>query len=119
MLAKRAKAMRELVLAVGGDLRGDENRKAWLARVARAVGCSPRMIRSAWQNEIRDPEHKITFKLQRALEARARNEEAAAKDEYRELQDRLAKLECRLMEIDPSFRSQKADEVREAIRRRG
>jgi hypothetical protein len=102
-------------LQVGGDLRGDENRKAWINRVARMAGISPRLARSAWYEQIKDPEHKVIWKLKRALEARAQQQEAAAQNEYRELQERLERLERRLLEIDPGFLSSPADEVRETL----
>jgi hypothetical protein len=109
MLAKRAKAMRGLVLEVGGSLRAGENRKAWLARIARTIGVSPRMTRSAWEGSIKDPEHKIVWKLQRALEAKAQEQEAAARNEIRELTERLAILERRLLEDDAHVERASAD----------
>lgn len=44
-------SMRELVIAVGGDLAPGENRKAWLARVAEWAGISPRVAAAAYYGE--------------------------------------------------------------------
>ncbi len=112
MSAKRAKAMRDLVLEVGGNLRGDENRKSWLARVARTIGVTPRMARAAWQNEIKDPEHKVVWKL-RAAVAR---QEAEAKDELQKLHERLARIERALVQVDPDFHSEDVDALRQQMR---
>src|SRR5258706_8307489 len=68
-------AMRELVIAVGGNLRPTENRKSWLGRVARLAGLSPRVVRAAWQNE--QASQKTRNQLQLAA---ARNDLAALAD---------------------------------------
>ena|SRR5258706_11161970 len=68
-------AMRELVIAVGGNLRPTENRKSWLGRVARLAGLSPRVVRAAWQNE--QASQKTRNQLQLAA---ARNELQALAD---------------------------------------
>ena len=115
MSAKRAKEMRDLLLTVGGNIRGDENRKAWLARVARAIGVSPRMARAAWQNEIKDPEHKIVWKLRAAV---ARHE-AEAKNELAELRERLSRIERALIQVDPDFHSSDVDALRQQMRGMG
>jgi hypothetical protein len=83
-------AMRELVIAVGGNLRPTENRKGWLARVARLAGLSPRVVRAAWQNE------------QASRETRNKLQLAAAKNELQALAD-LAEL---LRHGDADFFSQ-------------
>lgn len=44
-------SMRELVIAVGGPLMADENRKSWLDRVADLAGISPRVARAAFYQE--------------------------------------------------------------------
>lgn len=58
--------MRALVISVGGPLRADENRKSWLARVARQAGITVRAAKAAFYNEIADPEHKTFWKLREA-----------------------------------------------------
>lgn len=58
--------MRSLVLAVGGPLRADENRKRWFERVAQTAGISPSMARKAYRGYLRDPEHKTFWLLREA-----------------------------------------------------
>lgn len=48
---KSSTSMRNLVRAVGGPLQEGENRKAWLARVARIADVSWRVARAAFHGE--------------------------------------------------------------------
>src|SRR5258706_11279353 len=68
-------SMRELVIAVGGNLRPTENRTSWLARVANAAGLSYRVVRAVWHEE------QISQKTRNKLQlAAARNELQALAD---------------------------------------
>lgn len=57
--------MRELVCAVGGPLRPTENRKSWLARVARQAGITARAAKAAFYGEI-NADNKVAWKLRAA-----------------------------------------------------
>jgi hypothetical protein len=94
-------AMRELVIAVGGNLRPTENRKSWLERVARVAGLSPRVVRAAWQNE------------QASRETRNKLQLAAAKNELAALAD-LAEL---LRHRDEDFHRPEIAALVETLRR--
>lgn len=50
-MEKDSTQMRAMVRAVGGPLREGENRKAWIFRVATAVGSSYRVIAAAFYGE--------------------------------------------------------------------
>jgi hypothetical protein len=66
---------RNLVAAIGGDLRPFENRKAWLTRVAKLVGKSYRVVSGAFY---REPLSKDTEQaLQRAAAEKKKNEDHA------------------------------------------
>lgn len=91
----RGDKMRELVLAVGGPMRAEENRKRWLDRVARLAGLSPGDVVRAWYGRIKDPEHKIFWKLREAQRQQQR-EDADAREELARIKARLSILESRL-----------------------
>lgn len=82
---KREKSsMRELVFAVGGIERPGENRKSWLARVARAAGISPRSAAAAFYGELRGEMHRA------GVEAKLKA--AAGKQEAKDLATRFENL---------------------------
>ncbi len=83
--------MRELVIAVGGNLLPAENRKAWLSRIAATAGLSYRVVRAAWHNE------------QISQETRNKLQRAAAQNEARRLQELYETLITRLQQVDSDF----------------
>lgn len=111
------KTMRELVAAYGGAMRPGENLKGWINRVARSLNESPRMVRAAWSGEIKNPDHRLKWKLTDALRRRADAAEAQGRVELEELQNRIAALESRLMAIDPDFHSATLTALGAAMRR--
>lgn len=72
--ASTERKMRDLVYAVGGEVRSGENRKGWLARVARAAGISPRSASAAYYNELRGDVHRAGVEAK--LKAAAGKQEA-------------------------------------------
>jgi hypothetical protein len=114
-------AMRELVCEVGGGVRAGENRKGWIARVARVAGITPRSVRTAFRGEPMSEVFRagVEAKLRAAkerLEATTRKQEQAARDELAELQERLARIERHLLATDPDFFQPDAGGHRELLR---
>ena len=87
--------MRDLVLSIGGPLWPGENRKSWLARVARKAGITARAAKAAFYGELKD-DHLVFWKL-RQLGQQLQQEERAARDELAELRGRVAILESLLV----------------------
>jgi hypothetical protein len=93
---KREKpSMRELVFAVGGIERPGENRKSWLARVARAAGISPRSAAAAFYGELRGEIHRA------GVESKLRA--AAGQQEAKDLAARFENLATALDRGDADF----------------
>lgn len=72
---------RRLIMEVGGAVRAEENRGAWLGRVAEEAGLSDRTVRAAWHGERAGRE--TIFKLK----------QAAQKNEYRKYLETAVGLE--------------------------
>lgn len=95
VLEKRSEGrMRDLVMAIGGPLRFGENRKSWLARIARQTGITARAAKSAYYGELHD-DHRVFWKLREAQRQQQR-EDADARDELATIKARLSILESRL-----------------------
>lgn len=75
-MVREKSSMRELVFAVGGIERPGENRKTWLARVARLAGISPRSAAAAFYGELRGEMHcaGVEAKLKAAAGKREAND---------------------------------------------
>lgn len=112
MSRKSPERMRDLVLSVGGELRGSENRTAWLARIARSIGESHRTLQAAWWGELR-PGHRVEWKLRAAVKTEA---EKAGANELAELRNRLARLERALLQTDADFHQPQIDPMRDSVR---
>ena len=87
-------SMRELVIAIGGNLRPTENRKSWLARVAETAGLKPRAVHDVWYGG------PITFEAARRLKETAKNN---AQFENADTALRFEQIAASLEAIDPEF----------------
>ena len=102
--------MRELVIAIGGNLEPTENRKSWLVRVARAAGLKPRAVHDVWYGG------PVTFEAARKLKSTAEKKQ----NEQRHIVDQLETLAARLEAIDADFHRPHVDFLRDlAAQRRG
>src|SRR5258705_7754558 len=97
---------RNIVLVLGGYLRPDENRKAWLARIAKTANISVRTAYAAFYQEgiSKDTERA----LQKAAREKARNDHG---DVIRELESRIALWE----RVDEAFHRPHIDAARAVI----
>ena len=111
MCNKASTDMRTLVLEIGGPVQGSENRKSWLARIARTAGISRRSASAAFYGEIRGETHRagIEAKLRAALAQHQKSNN----DDIEEIKGRLAALERRLLGSDQDFHQPSIDALRE------
>src|SRR5215813_396265 len=100
-------SVRDLVMAIGGDLRPDENRKAWLYRVASLSNVHFRLVRAAWH---REPVSKETERRLRTAAERLHRETLNTAV-------RLQQIAARLEAIDPDFHRADVDALRALARR--
>jgi hypothetical protein len=100
-------SMRELVIAIGGNLRPTENRKSWLARVADTAGLKPRAVHDVWYGG------PITFEAARRLKETAKNN---AQFENADTALRFERIADALEAADPEFHRQEIDTYRELAR---
>lgn len=114
MCKKTSTNMRQLVLEAGGLIQGSENKKSWLARIARQTGLSRRSVSAAFYGEIRGSVHSA------GVEARLRafigSQKKAEADDLSEIKRRIAALERRLMAGDAEFNQPHIDAHREILR---
>jgi hypothetical protein len=100
--------MRELVIAIGGNLRPTENRKSWLARVAETAGLKPRAVHDVWYGG------PITFEAARRLKETAKNN--AQQQENRDTAARFERTADAMEKADPEFYRQEIAAYRELAR---
>ena len=85
---------KNLVIVIGGYLRPEENRKAWLARIAKAAGISVREAYAAYYREY------VSKKTERALQKAAQQRVRTDDDErIAWIESHIAHLEA----VDPAF----------------
>ena len=103
-MSKEQSSMRDLVIAVGGPLSPGENRKSWLARVAREAGLSPRVARAAFYQETT------------SRKAAAKLKAAAGNHEVRNLARQFEGLATSLEVRDEAFHRAHTDALRDIAR---
>ena len=108
MYTKKSFVMRELVIAIGGNLRPTENRKSWLARVAETAGLKPRAVHDVWYGG------PITFEAARRLKETAKNN---AQFENADTALRFERIAEALEATDPEFHRQEIDAYLDIARR--
>jgi len=102
-------SVRDLVMEIGGKLLAEENRTAWLHRVASLTNVHYRLVRAAWH---REPVSKET----------ARRLRTAAEKLHRETRDTAVRLQSiaeNLERIDSEFYRQDVDALRSLAARYG
>lgn len=97
-------SMRDLVMAVGGPLMANENRKSWLLRVADWTGLHPRVVKAAFYQETESEEVALKLKA------------AAGRAEAHNLARQFESLASSLETKDASFFSPHADALRDMAR---
>ena len=101
--------MRDLVMEIGGEMRAQENRTAWLYRVSTLANVHYRLVRAAWH---REPVSKET-------ERRLRTAAERLQRETRHTAIRLQSIAENLERIDAEFYRQDVDALRSLAARYG
>lgn len=97
---------RSLVKVIGGDLKPDENRKAWLARIAEASGLSVRQVYAVYYREYASK--SVIRTLQKATQQAVKTDDIKF---IADLEKRIAHLEA----VDPDFHRPDIDAGREFL----
>lgn len=85
MLEKLPKmSARQMMIALAGRPPAYGEQPRWLSSLAKRLKLSERTVRSLWNNEISDPNHRAIQEIRRALEiAEAKKEAAKLAHQYR------------------------------------
>lgn len=100
-------SMRELLIAIGGDVRSNENRTSWLHRIAATAGLHYRVVRAVWHGESISRETARVLKLAAKQHENFRENAAARFENYAEI----------LRKVDPEFYREAADTYLAVARR--
>jgi AraC-like DNA-binding protein len=106
--------MRKSIYELAGTRGWQENRKSWLAKVARKVGITPRQARSLFYME---GGLKAAI-VDRVREAKKQELIAETRDAYAELNARIGRLEALLRISDQDFHGPEIDALREIAGRK-